>query len=1256
MNLSRCTTILAALLAATVINLPTPDPATAAATTSPVAATPAPTATAPAAGPQAGPTVTAAATPSAVEAGMSDGEADVAVGIALDADQRTYRLRITPRRSIPAADVTLRIFRGDDIVFTRKAGLGALTAGRPITKLIRSSTPPASTFTVTAEVTNARRAVAGGASIVAGKVRTTLLTAATSELLEQTKIEYAVRRGWLTKSAGDEQLAAIRRTRTTSTPGKVSSAVAAGITVSGTAKYVDGRGVELPLRNVLVQLWRDNAARGTARSSSTGAYSISLATGTSGLYSVRMVADMGNGGVFYPNDQPYLVVGPSKTLSDGMSWTGANLVTDRHSDSGHAFAALDALKSMSDYYLSKKPASWSSTLKVRYPSGTDGSFARSSDQVIYIGGGNVRCGDKWCGEDALDWDVIAHEVGHIVAFRADMDDSPTGDHYICDDAWASGRSKSDAARLAWSEGWASFWGQVALHDVAKPAGIAPDIGDGRYDDKSWPPNSGGGSFSYSMEDGGAAYCASIGVPKPLGETSELAVQAVLWDLWDSPVDGESATWAATRIYSTLWSAKPKTLTPALQALLAGASLTERELAGSALRLSGLTPLITSHTSGPASASTAPEFRWAPGGAAGHLYDEFSLVIRHVGQTAALANIYLGNKTKFHPADEDWQLWAAGGPLAIEVEGGDSDAPATGPFTSPPVKLTFSTTVTKVMVVGDSISQGHEGDYTWRYRLANHLRQEVDFVGPWSGTTNLPATLPDGWPDEPVPPAYEGVYRPGISFDSEHYARWGRQLAEAKDNIRATVAAQNPKYILLELGFNDLGWGISDPNGLWTDLQTFIREARAARPDLNFLVANVTQRTPLGSNPGLPAAISSYNSILANSLSTLSTAGSTVALVDIDGPMGVADTYDGLHPNGVGEYKIAKAFATVLSSRFGLGGAFPAIPATVTDLRPAAPTGVQAVATDAGITISWNHSFGVSGYWLYQRNVTVNGAWERSAIQIPADTWKITWVFRSHTYEFKVAAAHGDYESEPSQTASAVANPKTANGPIVTKVLPGSNFIDLAWSRPTGDYSDTVSSFIVYAVDENIPGAWLTAYKTPATNYRITNLIPGHRYNLAVASVNYYGDGLPNGAMPAIPGAGTPGVPSNFKATIAAGNTYAAELSWSPVSGAAGYLVQYRNWLRGELYHNLFFPTVGRTSELVNMLYPDGAASHQFCVNAFNGTLVSEWTSCLKPTAAVPLSRLQSSAQARPMPSPRWDSLRLATARTNSSGDADGVSR
>jgi hypothetical protein len=88
---------------------------------------------------------------------------------------------------------------------------------------------------------------------------------------------------------------------------------------------------------------------------------------------------------------------------------------------------------------------------------------------------------------------------------------------------------------------------------------------------------------------------------------------------------------------------------------------------------------------------------------------------------------------------------------------------------------------RIMVVGDSISQGHEGDFTWRYRLAQHLGNvgaAADFVGPWTGTNVLPAAYPPGWPDTSSPPVHNGAYRPGISFDNDNLTQWvGRSIRQ-----------------------------------------------------------------------------------------------------------------------------------------------------------------------------------------------------------------------------------------------------------------------------------------------------------------------------------------------------------------------------------------------------------------------------------------------------------------------------------------------
>ena len=70
---------------------------------------------------------------------------------------------------------------------------------------------------------------------------------------------------------------------------------------------------------------------------------------------------------------------------------------------------------------------------------------------------------------------------------------------------------------------------------------------------------------------------------------------------------------------------------------------------------------------------------------------------------------------------------------------------------------------RILIVGDSITQGSAGDWTWRYRLWQHLTEHgvsVDFVGPrddlWDNVTSQFGS------QAYVDPA----------FDQDHAARWG----------------------------------------------------------------------------------------------------------------------------------------------------------------------------------------------------------------------------------------------------------------------------------------------------------------------------------------------------------------------------------------------------------------------------------------------------------------------------------------------------
>lgn len=434
-----------------------------------------------------------------------------------------------------------------------------------------------------------------------------------------------------------------------------------------------------------------------------------------------------------------------------------------------------------------------------------------------------------------------------------------------------------------------------------------------------------------------------------------------------------------------------------------------------------------------------------------------------------------------------------------------------------VGIVGAPTRTSMMVVGDSISHGLEGDYTWRYRLKQHLdaaSAPIDFVGPYTGTNRLPDSQPANFPDSSAPPTFSGTYRDNLTFDSNHFAQWGRQAGQAKWDIYQMTGRYKPDYLLVALGFNDLGWQVADPDGLINHMKELITNARAAKPNIRILVANVVHRTPLAQVPNLGATITAYNTKLGPALRSMDSLPSPVRLVDIDtGYDPVRDAYDGLHPNGVGEYKIARAFGNTLSSQFGFGRTFGAIPSSVPQLTPTTPRSSQALAVDAGIRVSWEHSYGADGYWLYQRNVTLNQPFQKLPLPIPADSWTVAWVTPGQRYEFYVVPLRGASLGQKSPNASVVADPKTSSGPTNIVATPHSRYIDLSWRRPQGPNSSSVTGYRIYYKDESVPGSFAEIIETTALSARLNNLVTGHQYAIAISAINAAGEGSPSYVPP-----------------------------------------------------------------------------------------------------------------------------------------------
>ncbi|MFJ3816098.1 phosphatidylinositol-specific phospholipase C domain-containing protein [Streptomyces sp. NPDC090056] len=482
----------------------------------------------------------------------------------------------------------------------------------------------------------------------------------------------------------------------------------------------------------------------------------------------------------------------------------------------------------------------------------------------------------------------------------------------------------------------------------------------------------------------------------------------------------------------------------------------------------------------------------------------------------------------------------------------------------------------------------------------HLKAECD--GGTFGCEDADGYRTDAW-------RTSGAYaKDAAAFDSDHFAVWGRQVAQDKSLIREQVARYRPDLLLVGLGFNDMGWFVSDAPGTLAGMKTFVDEARAAKPDVEFALANVPQRERIGGRDDLITKTDTYNRLLADAVPDWDTAASPVKLVDWRGaydcaPASCPAAYDGLHPNARGEFQIAGAFADTLHEEFGLGTSALTVPAGVPARPGGTPAGVKAASADTGIVVTWDPVFGAFGYEVRSRPAGTT-AW--STTRVTANRSDSTWVVDGQRMEYQVRADTGGSGGTWSGTVSATARPKTAAGPVGIVTRPTATGVDLAWGTPTGPYTDTIDRYGVIAYDRDTPGAFIETVGTRGKSLRFDGLKPGHRYTLAVQTWNGAGGGMPALGRPVVVCAGTPSAPTGLKVTSTDATT--VRLDWTGSAAAAGYRVWVRN-VTGGGPSTADEHVVEETSHGIAFLFP-GVWNFEFCVTAVNGALESGKSSCV----------------------------------------------
>ncbi|MGW0899901.1 GDSL-type esterase/lipase family protein [Streptomyces goshikiensis] len=223
---------------------------------------------------------------------------------------------------------------------------------------------------------------------------------------------------------------------------------------------------------------------------------------------------------------------------------------------------------------------------------------------------------------------------------------------------------------------------------------------------------------------------------------------------------------------------------------------------------------------------------------------------------------------------------------------------------------------RFMFVGDSMTIGRAGDYTWRYRMWQHLN--ATFGGPYK-IVGPRCEVYDTFADAPTSHEYA---EPGFPDHARrHLAGWGEGWQHMVPLIGPAARAGKADVLLVSLGLIDLGF-YTDAAQTAANVRRFVEEARAGRPGIRMVLLPVIPNVRAESDAPFAAEVARFNELLAKAAADLSTDASPILLGARPSSYEIHhDTYDGTHPNASGEHRIAGEFASVLHQAWGIGAPY-----------------------------------------------------------------------------------------------------------------------------------------------------------------------------------------------------------------------------------------------------------------------------------------------------------------------------------------------
>jgi fibronectin type 3 domain-containing protein len=328
-------------------------------------------------------------------------------------------------------------------------------------------------------------------------------------------------------------------------------------------------------------------------------------------------------------------------------------------------------------------------------------------------------------------------------------------------------------------------------------------------------------------------------------------------------------------------------------------------------------------------------------------------------------------------------------------------------------------------------------------------------------------------------------------------------------------------------------------------------------------SGVTPSVPVVA-PGAPSGV---NALAGDALVTLSwTAVPTATSYDVyrstvQGTQGAflattstASYSDTAVVNGTTYYYVVKAANSAGPGPASVqsGPATPQAPLA----RPPAPTGVNAVAGDARVTVTWAAAARAASYNIYRS--TTKGVQGTKVSSTGSLTYTDLAVVNGTTYYYVVTAVNAAGES-PASTQSAGATPTVPlaapPAPGGVNVTAGNAQVAVTWSAAA-----RATSYNVYrSTTQGVQGTKITS--TGSLTYTDLAVVNGTTYYYVVTAVNAAGESPASaqsaGATPAVP-VTVPAAPGSVNAT--AGNAQVT-VTWAAAARATSYKV-YRSTTQG----------------------------------------------------------------------------------------------